>query len=345
MREQRRSKAIAMTDEERDAFLGEERTCRVATVAADGAPHATPLWFVWDGTALWLTSIVKSQRWTDLQRDNRVAVVVDAGEDYMELRGVEIRGRAEPVGEVPRTGEPNEELDVSRAPERRQVHRGQVFHDGRHAWLRIVPDKIVSWDFRKLAALERVVMNGPGGMAEPRRPRASSTAKRGPAPRRDQGDHARRRVRRRRAHGVSPPGRHQRAAVALLLPDARRSLHRRARTSGRAERRSPRRGARLRAAVVDVVAPRVGSARCGVDGRTAGGRQPPSAPQSRGRPGRAPCAQSPGRAADDVVGRVRPRRTERRRSSSPLRCRASRSRWCRTRQPATTPAPTEASPR
>lgn len=24
------------------------------------------------------------------------------------------------------------------------------FHDGRHAWLRIVPDKIVSWDFREL---------------------------------------------------------------------------------------------------------------------------------------------------------------------------------------------------
>jgi len=26
-------------------------------------------------------------------------------------------------------------------------------HDGRHAWHRLVPDKIVSWDFRKLAAL------------------------------------------------------------------------------------------------------------------------------------------------------------------------------------------------
>ena len=26
-------------------------------------------------------------------------------------------------------------------------------HDGRHAWLRLVPSKINSWDFRKLAAL------------------------------------------------------------------------------------------------------------------------------------------------------------------------------------------------
>jgi PPOX class probable F420-dependent enzyme len=144
-----------MTDDERDAFLREERTCRVATVDSDGAPHVTPLWFVWDGAALWLTSIVRSQRWTDLQRDSRVGVVVDAGEDYMELRGVEIRGRAEVVGEVPRTGEPVAELEE---PERLNADKytgGEVVHDGRHAWLRVVPDKIVSWDFRKLATIKR----------------------------------------------------------------------------------------------------------------------------------------------------------------------------------------------
>ncbi len=89
-----------MTPEERDAFLGEERTCRVGTVGADG-PHVTALWFVWDGACIWLNSIVKSQRWTDLQRDPRVTVLVDTGEGFGELRGVEIKGRAVAVGEVP----------------------------------------------------------------------------------------------------------------------------------------------------------------------------------------------------------------------------------------------------
>ena len=106
MKEQRRGGKIAMAVEERDGFLASERTCRVASVGGDGAPHVTPLWFVWDGSALWLTSIVRSQRWTDLQREPRISVVVDAGADFMELRGVEIRGVAEPIGEVPRTGEP-----------------------------------------------------------------------------------------------------------------------------------------------------------------------------------------------------------------------------------------------
>ena len=139
-----------MTREEVDAFLAEERTCRVATVGRDG-PHATPLWYAWHGGALWLTSVVRSQRWTDLQRDPRVAVVVDAGTSYDELRGVELRGRVEVVGEVPRTGEPVAELEC---PEQLMADRymgGTFVHDGRHAWLRLVPDKITSWDFRKRA--------------------------------------------------------------------------------------------------------------------------------------------------------------------------------------------------
>ena len=70
-REQRRGRAIAMSPEERDAFLAEERTCRVATVGGDGSPHVAPLWFVWDGAALWLNSIVKSQRWAGPWRSRR----------------------------------------------------------------------------------------------------------------------------------------------------------------------------------------------------------------------------------------------------------------------------------
>ena len=150
MREQRRGGKIAMDVAERDAFLAAERTCRVATVRGDGAPHVTPLWFAWDGSSLWLTSIVKSQRWTDLQRDPRVSIGVDTGDDFMELRGVELKGRAVPVGEIPRTGEPVPELDVPEQLFADKYVGGQMRHDGRHAWLRITPDSIVSWDFRKI---------------------------------------------------------------------------------------------------------------------------------------------------------------------------------------------------
>lgn len=150
LRPQRRKRHLAMTGSEVDDFLGSQRTCRVATVNARG-PHVTPLWFLWDGRAMWLYSLTRSQRWRDLRTDPRVAVLVDAGEEYSHLRGVELTGEAEVVGEVPRVGEPRPELaELERRFARKYFDVDEMAHDERHAWLRIEPEKITSWDFRKV---------------------------------------------------------------------------------------------------------------------------------------------------------------------------------------------------
>ncbi|WP_406433318.1 pyridoxamine 5'-phosphate oxidase family protein [Streptomyces sp. NBC_00631] len=150
---QRRGRKIMMTSGELDEFLTTQRTCRVATVSASGAPHVSALWFAWDGRSLWLYSVVRSQRWKDLSRDPRVAVVVDSGEEYDQLRGVELRGTVEFVGEVPRTGELVAELDyIETVFARKNFGLDEMPHDGRHAWARLTPTKIASWDFRKLGS-------------------------------------------------------------------------------------------------------------------------------------------------------------------------------------------------
>ena len=144
-----------MNRNELDEFLRDERTCRLATIGPNG-PHVAPLWYVWDGRSMWFTSVVRSQRWTDLERDPRASVVIDAGDEYLELRGAELIGRVEVVGEVPRTGEPNGVLEE---PERlmslKYSGTPDMSHDNRHAWLRLEPEKVVSWDFRKLATLNK----------------------------------------------------------------------------------------------------------------------------------------------------------------------------------------------
>ena len=152
MSEQRRGRAIAMTADEVDAYLTAQRVGRVATVGHDGRPHVSALWFVWAEGALWLNSLVRSQRWTDLERDPRVAVVVDDGEEFLELRGVELGGAVEVVGDVPRTDEPNAVLGpVEQAFARKYAGGVDFIPDGRHAWLRLRPGKIVSWDFTKMS--------------------------------------------------------------------------------------------------------------------------------------------------------------------------------------------------
>ena len=151
MREQRRGRKIAMTPDEIDAFLSSQRVCRVATIGAQDRPHVAPLWFVWDGSALWLYSIVKSQRWTDIQRRPQLAIVIDAGTEYVELHGVEISGTAEVVGEIPRMSSSNDELARPELLFGRKYFGSDTFvPDGKHGWLRVTPDKMTSWDFRKL---------------------------------------------------------------------------------------------------------------------------------------------------------------------------------------------------
>jgi nitroimidazol reductase NimA-like FMN-containing flavoprotein (pyridoxamine 5'-phosphate oxidase superfamily) len=149
-RQQRRGRVIAMTAGELDAFLG---------------AHVAPVWFVWDGQALWVYSLTRSQRWANVSRDPRVAVVVDDGHHYHELHGVEIEGQATIVGPVPRTGQESEVAPELAEPERLMAAKyfghenptasggPEMTHDGRHAWLRVTPLKMVSWDFRKLATL------------------------------------------------------------------------------------------------------------------------------------------------------------------------------------------------
>jgi hypothetical protein len=152
---QKRARKIAMSDEERDAHLAQLLVCRIGTVGVDGSPHVSALWYCWDGAALWLYSIIKSQRWVNLQRDQRVSVVIDTGEEYFQLRGVEFIGEVEFVGEQPRAGEPNPDLEE---PERLFAQRywggAWLGYDQRHAWLRLRPRKQVTWDFRKLGGTE-----------------------------------------------------------------------------------------------------------------------------------------------------------------------------------------------
>jgi hypothetical protein len=149
-KQQRRGRSIAMTSEDLDTFLRHERMCRVATVGADGGPHNSPLWFVWDGSALWLNSIVKSQRWVNLERHPQVSVVIDTGHDFGELRGAELIGSVEQVGEVPRTSQPDPRLELPEQLFGDKYADGAFHADERHAWLRLRPERIVSWDFRKM---------------------------------------------------------------------------------------------------------------------------------------------------------------------------------------------------
>ncbi len=145
--------AIRMNEAEIAALLEECQSLQVATLDRDGAPHLTTVWFAYqDGTYLFET-YGKSQKVVNMRRDPRVAVLAEQGARYDQLRGVSVQGRAEIVDGGPCL------LQLMRVIVARN-HRG--LDDGEIAAIaasmaekRVVivvkPDKVISWDHRKLA--------------------------------------------------------------------------------------------------------------------------------------------------------------------------------------------------
>jgi PPOX class probable F420-dependent enzyme len=89
-----RREQIRMTEDEMHSFLDQQRTMAVATIGRDGFAHVVAMWYVLlDGKpAFW--TYAKSQKAVNLRRDPKVTCLVESGEAYDELRGVQIKGRA-----------------------------------------------------------------------------------------------------------------------------------------------------------------------------------------------------------------------------------------------------------
>lgn len=88
---------IRMTTEEVAAFLDDQRVLNVATNGPTGHPHVVAMWYAMvDGKpAFW--TFAKSQKVVNLRRDPKITGLVESGDRYSDLRGVELVGRAELV--------------------------------------------------------------------------------------------------------------------------------------------------------------------------------------------------------------------------------------------------------
>jgi PPOX class probable F420-dependent enzyme len=147
-----------MTGPEILAFLNEEKVAIVSSLGPRGWPHSMPLWYVEREGRIWSWTFRKSQKVKNLQRDPRVTVLVEAGDDqYAELRGVqfeanavfhddpdlvlgfaeELTTRYSPDGQTP-------------SPEAMEAFRAQV---PKRTVIEFEPVRTVSWDHRKLGGV------------------------------------------------------------------------------------------------------------------------------------------------------------------------------------------------
>lgn len=144
--------AIELTDDERVRYLSEAPTIILVTIGHDGFPHAVPMWFLVepDGSVL-MTTYGRSQKVVNVRRNPKVALLVESGTRYDELKGVLLRGEAEVVE--------NEALCVQVLMKVHAKHSGGLASGveevmkaqaRKRVVIRIAPTRIVSWDHRKL---------------------------------------------------------------------------------------------------------------------------------------------------------------------------------------------------
>ena len=156
------SPAVAMSKEERDNFLNQSIVARLTSIRPDGYPHTTPLWYEWDGEALWFilgSGERPRQHIRNLRENPKLCVIVDrdvrAEEGGLfDAQGVTIRGTVELSTDEALQEEMSLRILRKGFGTEGDQFVGGLLEDGRPGKNRVVakvnPERIYAWDFRKL---------------------------------------------------------------------------------------------------------------------------------------------------------------------------------------------------
>jgi PPOX class probable F420-dependent enzyme len=145
---------IKLTDAERAELLSDERIAVVTSNGPKGWPHSMPMWFTVRDGVLWVWTYAKSQKVKNLERDPRATVLVEAGVEYTELRGVMVESEAVIHREPEVVAEFGKELTVRYSEGIESVEGDAAAALEAQAAKRVAisfpPTRIRSWDHRKL---------------------------------------------------------------------------------------------------------------------------------------------------------------------------------------------------
>jgi PPOX class probable F420-dependent enzyme len=149
-----RRQQIVMSDDEVAVYLDEQRVLNVATIGPTGHPHLVAMWFAMrDGRPVFWT-FGRSQKVVNLRRDPRITGLVESGESYSELRGVELVGTGRIVEDYDEVVAIGRAVAVKYQGSVATLPEGQAFIEAqarKRVGVVIDVDHVVSWDHTKLA--------------------------------------------------------------------------------------------------------------------------------------------------------------------------------------------------
>ena len=143
---------VAMTADEATALLTESHKLQLATINSDGTPHLVTMYYTMQGGRIAFWTYRTSQKARNLARDPRVTCLVETGEEYFDLRGVQVAGRVQVVEDPAAILEIGRGIAGVMAGMADGALDEYVAHTARKRLGYLVdPVRVISWDHRKLA--------------------------------------------------------------------------------------------------------------------------------------------------------------------------------------------------
>ena len=144
----------ALTQAEIDEYLNRRILARMATQRADGYPHLTPIWFVWQDGKFFHTLGADRVHLVNLARDPRMSLVID--EDYRLAEGLAAGARSITVrGDAELSQDPDLILDITYkalvkylGEDDAKVYTEPILAEGRTI-VTMTPSAWVTWDYNK----------------------------------------------------------------------------------------------------------------------------------------------------------------------------------------------------
>jgi PPOX class probable F420-dependent enzyme len=132
-----------LADHRIQKFLATKDIVVLATVQADGAPLAMPMWFLHEPGSLVMISEQGTQKVRNLRRDPRVCVVAEAVSGGGDIHGVTVIGKAEFLADGPERRALAERFHV-KYPSLAGLWGGRAMPPNR-VMFRITPARVRSW--------------------------------------------------------------------------------------------------------------------------------------------------------------------------------------------------------
>ena len=145
---------IKLTDEEQHELIENERIVVVSSLGPRGWPHVMPLWYVPRDGDVWIWTYAKSQKVKNLERDPRATLLIETGNEYTELRGVQIEAEAELIRDLDRIVDYAKEMTIRYSDGIESVEgdaaAGLRAQAPKRVAIHFQPTRVASWDHRKL---------------------------------------------------------------------------------------------------------------------------------------------------------------------------------------------------